>query len=76
MGFSFVVTTVRSDQAWDRYITHWLKGFFLKNIIQIMRISRKKDHQRCLVNAFVRLVVIMNTAYIKCISSLLSKHNN
>lgn len=38
--------------------------------------KEKRPHQRCLVNAFVRLVIIMNIAYIKCISNLLSKHNN
>lgn len=39
-------------------------------------ISRKKRHQRCLVNAFMRLIIIMRIAYIKYNSSLLSKHNN
>jgi len=42
-----------------------------------MMISRKKrPDQRCLVNAFMSLIVIISIAYIKCISSLLSKHNN
>lgn len=42
-----------------------------------MMISReKRPHQRCLVNAFIRSIVIMSIAYIKCISRLLSKHHN
>lgn len=28
MGFSYVLVAVRSDQAWDRYATHWIKVFF------------------------------------------------
>lgn len=74
MGFSFVVIAVRKYQAWGRYTTHWLKvfGFFKEYNRNHYYFKEKRPYQRCLVNAFVWLVVIMNIAYIKCISSLLS----
>lgn len=53
------------------------KGFFFQEYnTNHDDFKEKRPHQRCLVNAFVRLVVIMNRAHIRCISSLLSKHNN
>lgn len=54
-----------------------VKGYFFKEYnTNHDDFKEKRPHQKCLVNAFVRLVVIMNIASIKCISSLLSKHNN